>query len=91
MVILWVDEDAQALERQRRRFEGGVERFLATTSASEALTLLHEQPVDLLVCARRTGLLPCGALLRIVERRWPQIERVVIDAAGESVRGDSRG
>lgn len=86
--LLFVDDDVTPLAELRselRAMEGSWEmQFL--TSAAEALELLEDEPVDVVVAAMHMGEMDGNALFEELRTRYPDIVRVMMIEEGDQAR-----
>lgn len=85
MRLLFVDDDACVL--------GGIERMLFmcdrdwetefATSGAEALALLEDEPVDVVISDMRMPMMDGAQFLRTVRERWPEAVRIMLTGQTE--------
>lgn len=76
--VLCVDDEPNILSALRRLFRGAGYRILLACDAAEALEVLAEEPVDLVLSDMRMPGLSGAQLLEEVNRRWPQVMRLLL-------------
>ncbi len=75
--ILVVDDEQRSVEAIRRTLEDDFEVFTAT-SGVEALSILENQWIQLILCDQRMPGMTGVEVLSEARRRWPEVMRVVI-------------
>ncbi len=83
--VLFVDDEPNILLGLRSRLRRQRERWdiHLAGSAREALTLLGNQPIDVIVSDMRMPDMDGATLLRLVLERFPQVVRIVLSAHAE--------
>ena len=76
--LLLVDDEPSVLEALRRTLRREGYRLLIATSGAEALALLEEQPVDLLISDIDMPGMSGLELLAVVRVKWPEVVRLVL-------------
>jgi response regulator RpfG family c-di-GMP phosphodiesterase len=76
--VLFVDDEAPILSALRRLFRPCGYTLLLAGSGAEALALLAQQPVDLVVSDMRMPGMNGAEFLQQVRERWPQTQRVLL-------------
>lgn len=75
--VLVVDDEQRSVEAIRRTLEDDFEVFTATSGA-EALSILENQWIQLILCDQRMPGMSGVDVLSEARRRWPEVMRVVI-------------
>lgn len=75
--VLVVDDEQLSVEAIRRTLEDDFEVFTATSGA-EALSILENQWIQLILCDQRMPGMSGVDVLSEARRRWPEVMRVVI-------------
>ena len=81
--ILCVDDEPNILSALKRALRGGGHSVLTATSGAQALTLLEQLPVDLLISDMRMPGMDGTQLLEQVQQRWPQVVRILLTGHAE--------
>jgi len=92
--VLCVDDEPNILSALRRVLRGPGYRVLTAGSGAEALALLAQQPVDLLISDMRMPVMDGAQLLEQVHARWPQVLRMLLTGhadMGSTVAAINRG
>ncbi len=76
--ILLVDQNAEQLQLLNDHLLGAGYRVLTATSGEEALKILEQQPIELLLCDAKTGSRRGLTLSEQVQRDYPNIARILI-------------
>ena len=76
--ILFVDDEAQILKSIRRLFMDTEYEVITAESGSEALDILANNKIDLIVSDMRMPNMSGYELLREVKRRFPHIVRIIL-------------
>jgi len=75
--VLVVDDEQRSVEAIKRTLEDDFEVFTATSGA-EALSILENQWIQLVLCDQRMPGMSGVDVLSEARRRWPEVMRVVI-------------
>ena len=89
-VVLLVDDEAHILSALRRALRREGYEILAAASAAEALALLEERPVDLVLSDQKMPGTSGLELLRRVAARHPGVARLLITGWPEEVPAAER-
>lgn len=89
-VVLLVDDEAHILSALRRALRREGYELLAATSAAEALELLEERRVDLVLSDQKMPGTSGLELLRRVSERYPDVARLLITGWPEEVPATER-
>ena len=81
--ILFVDDERSVLNALRRNLLRDSFESLFAQSGAEALAMLAERPVDILVADLRMPEMDGIALLETVRRKYPDIVRLVLSASSD--------
>lgn len=79
--VLFVDDDVDFLETigaMMTRLSGDVWEIQSADNAGRALALLQQQPVDLIVIDVQMPMLDGPQLLRLLQRKYPNIQKAVL-------------
>lgn len=76
--LLFVDDEPGILSALRRLFRPHGYRILVAESGAAGLTVLDQEPVDLVVSDMRMPEMDGAAFLREVRRRWPRVVRILL-------------
>jgi len=76
--ILCVDDEPNIVAALRRLFRSSGYQVLTATSGAEALTLLAQEPVNLIISDMRMPGMDGAQLLERVRKEWPQTTRVLL-------------
>jgi response regulator RpfG family c-di-GMP phosphodiesterase len=76
--ILIVDDEVQILKAMSRLFMEADYLIYTAESGADALTLLAENEIDLIICDMRMPLMSGNELLSIVKDKYPNIIRVIL-------------
>lgn len=76
--ILCVDDEPNIVAALRRLFRSSGYQVLTATSGAEALTLLAQEPVNLIFSDMRMPGMDGAELLKRVREEWPQTTRVLL-------------
>lgn len=93
-VVLFVDDEPSILSSLRRLFRPQGYRILQADSGPAALTLLENEPVDLVVSDMRMPGMDGATLLEQVRERWPGVVRILLTGyadMGSTVAAINRG
>lgn len=77
-VILFVDDETNILNSLRRLFRPLNYKILIAESGVEALALLENEPVDLVISDMRMPQMDGAQLLEQVRAKWPNILRILL-------------
>lgn len=77
-VLLFVDDEANILNALRRLFRPFGYRIFTAGSGAEALALLEQEPVDLVVSDMRMPQMDGAQLLEQVRSKWPDTLRILL-------------
>lgn len=77
-IILLVDDEADLLAALRSSLRRYPLRVLTAGSAAQALALLGEEPVDLIVSDERMPGVSGTELLAVVRQQYPQVVRIML-------------
>ncbi|MDP3877922.1 MAG: adenylate/guanylate cyclase domain-containing protein [Methylobacter sp.] len=75
--LLFVDDEIDIVDSLTRSFYKGY-RILKATSAAEAITLINEQAIDLIICDQRMPDMSGDQVLKHVLERQPQAIRILL-------------
>ena len=76
--VLFVDDEAGVLSAMRRIFMEENYRLFTAASGAEALTVMEENEVQLIVSDHRMPGMTGAELLKTVKERWPQVIRIML-------------
>ncbi len=76
--VLCVDDEANILSALRRSLRGAGYCVLSATSGPQALQMLAEMPVDVVLSDMRMPGMDGAQLLEQVHERWPQVVRLLL-------------
>ncbi len=76
--LLFVDDEPGVLKALERIFIDENYRILTAANARQALDLLEQGPVHLVICDHRMPGMTGAELLREIKNRWPQIIRIML-------------
>lgn len=79
---LFVDDEPAVLEAAARTLRGEAFDVLTAGSAAEAIELLEERPVDVVIADHRMPGTPGSTLLATVRQRWPEVARFMLSGHG---------
>lgn len=77
-VLLLVDDEANVIQALKRLFRKEAIAILSATSAKQALEILEERPVDILLTDHRMPEMSGVELLSIVKERYPDTLRMIL-------------
>lgn len=89
-VLLLVDDESRILSALRRTLRREGYAILTAESAGEALRLLEEKPVDLVLSDQKMPGTSGLELLRAVAARHPRVARLLITGWPEEVPAEER-
>ncbi|MBI5451122.1 MAG: response regulator [Gammaproteobacteria bacterium] len=92
--LLFVDDEQNILSSLKRLFRATGHQILTAGSGREALALLEQQPVDLLISDMRMPEMDGAELLAQVAQRWPQTVRILLTGyadIGSTIRAVNEG
>jgi response regulator RpfG family c-di-GMP phosphodiesterase len=92
--LLFVDDEPSILSALKRAFRGKGYEIRSATSAAEGLTLLDQEPADLVLSDMRMPEMDGAEFLERVFSRWPDTKRVLLTGyadAGATVAAINRG
>ena len=93
-ILLLVDDEPSVLSALRRLFRPHGYQVLQATSGADALALLSEQPVDLVISDMRMPAMDGASLLEAVRLRQPDTVRILLTGyadIGSTVAAINRG
>ena len=70
--ILFVDDDQEFLNALRRTFQDEPFKTLYTTSGTEALEIMNQQKIDIVISDMKMPCMDGQNLLNIINERYPQ-------------------
>ncbi|TGU74367.1 response regulator [Geomonas terrae] len=76
--VLFVDDEAGVLSAMRRIFMEENYRLFTAASGAEALAVMEENEVQLIVSDHRMPGMTGAELLKTVKERWPQVIRIML-------------
>ena len=82
--ILLVDDEKQILNALQRTFYGKGYRILAASSGAQALKIMEEEQVDLIISDVRMPHMNGYELLKIVKKKYPSTIRVILSGYTDS-------
>lgn len=76
--VLFVDDSSDLLRALERQFRGDVFRILTTTSAADALRLLGEVEVQVVVVDERMPQMRGSELVELIQQRFPRVVNIML-------------
>lgn len=78
--VLIVDDEVNVINSLRRALKPGAYRILAAHSGIEALDILEQNHVDVVICDSRMPGMDGAALFAHAQQRWPDTIRIMLTA-----------
>jgi len=76
--VLCVDDEPNILSSLKRSLRGEGHVVLTATGGAQALAMLEQMPVDLVISDMRMPVMDGAQLLEQVRERWPQVVRILL-------------
>lgn len=76
--ILFVDDEENILSSLRRLFRSSEYQISVASSGADALAIMEQQNIDLVVSDMRMPQMNGAELLEIIQQRWPETMRILL-------------
>ena len=76
--VLCVDDEPNILSSLKRALRGEGYCVMTATSGAQALAMMEQMPVDLVISDMRMPVMDGAQLLEQVRERWPQVVRILL-------------